>query len=46
METLLERSGELSWNPDGLSDDFLHETKGQVPITAFVNDVLPQVNGI
>eukprot|EP00903_Cladosiphon_okamuranus_P011838 g11123.t1 len=46
VQTLLERSGELSWNIDGLPDDCLDPTDSQVPITSFVHEVLPQVEQV
>lgn len=45
-QVLLERSSELSWNVDGLSADVFNDTKGPVPITPFVHDVLPQVSRV
>lgn len=46
VQTLLERSGDLSWNIDGLPDDCLDPTDTQVPITSFVQEVLPQVREV
>lgn len=43
VQTLLERSGELSWNVDGLPEDLLNQKTGRVPITPFLRDLLPQV---
>ncbi|CAM9379829.1 unnamed protein product [Pylaiella littoralis] len=46
VQTLLERSGDLSWNVDGLSDDCLDPTEDKVPITRFVHELLPQVERV
>lgn len=46
VQTLLERSGDLSWNIDGLPDDCLDPTESQIPITRFVHELLPQVSGV
>eukprot|EP00752_Nemacystus_decipiens_P008004 g7151.t1 len=46
VQTLLERSGDLSWNIDGLPDDCLDPTDTKVPITSFVREVLPQVEQV
>lgn len=43
VQTLLERSVDLSWNVDGLPDDLLDPPESQIPITPFVHDLLPQV---
>ena len=45
VQTVLERSGELSWNIDRLPGDCVDPTDTQVPITSFVHEVLPQVRG-
>lgn len=43
VQTLVERSGDLSWNIDGLPSDCLDPTEGRIPVTSFVHEVLPQV---
>lgn len=43
MQTLLERSGELSWNVDALPEDFLNQRTDRIPITPFLRELLPQV---
>lgn len=43
VQTLVERSGDLSWNVDGLPSDCLDPTEGRIPVTSFVHEVLPQV---
>ncbi|CAM9120662.1 unnamed protein product [Ectocarpus sp. 8 AP-2014] len=46
VQTLLERSVDLSWNVDGLPDDLLDPPESQIPITPFVHDLLPQVERV
>lgn len=43
VQTLLERSGELSWNVDALPEDLLNQRTGRIPITPFLRNLLPQV---
>lgn len=43
MQTVLERSVDLSWNVDGLPADCLDPPESQIPITHFVHEILPQV---
>ncbi|CAM9672918.1 unnamed protein product [Scytosiphon promiscuus] len=46
VQTVLERSVDLSWNVDGLPDDCLDPPESQIPITAFVHEILPQVEHV
>ncbi|CAM9413517.1 unnamed protein product [Laminaria digitata] len=46
VQTLLERSGELSWNVDALPEDLLNQRTGRIPVTPFVRDLLPQVEQV
>lgn len=46
VQILLERSGDLSWNVDGLPDDCLDPTEDEIPITRFVHELLPQVTHV
>lgn len=43
MQTLLERSGELSWNVDALPEDLLNQKTGRIPVTPFLRELLSQV---
>ncbi|CAM9705894.1 unnamed protein product [Hapterophycus canaliculatus] len=46
VQTVLERSVDLSWNVDGLPADCLDPPHSQIPITSFVHEILPKVEQV